>query len=320
VPRAARGYARRLLSSIVPWQRWGFSRFAARAGFATYFKGGWRGTAAGRLVHEVARFERGGERFSLAVLTDGNPSHEYGAATLRGLAARLFGADPPTRDATQPAARALQTRPGDGAAPAQAGPDPGSGEAGDPGHRRAGLVDVQRQAPGIALEIRYAGPRNLTGRRLPGYCRPWALLLEPVARDLARVQRHLRRRGLGLKVFDAYRPARATRALVRWAERGGRGELVGTYIARRSRHNAGIAVDLTLVRRGSRGELRMGGGYDQLSSRAHTLNARGRALRNRLTLQHAMQRFGFAPYALEWWHFEHRRATGPALDLPLGCG
>ena len=90
VPRRTRPYARRLLSSIVPRQRWGFSRYSLEAGWETFFKGGWRRTVAGRLVHEVARFERGGRRFSLAVLTDGNPSFDHGTATLRGVAARLF--------------------------------------------------------------------------------------------------------------------------------------------------------------------------------------------------------------------------------------
>ena len=286
-PSRTRAYARRLLSSVRPHQRWGFARAAEDAGFSTFMKAGWRPTPSGRLVHAVGRFERDGVVVSLAVLTDGSPSHAYGTATLRGIAERVF--DPEV-------------------APA----------AGAPAHRRAGLVDVQRDAPGIRLDIRYATTRNLTGAPLPGYCKPWALLLEPAARDLARVQRRLRRRGLGLEVFDAYRPARATRALVRWAERSGRGDLVGTYIARRSRHNVGGAVDLTLVR-GTK-QLPMGSAYDDLSPRAHTHAARGRALRNRLTLRRALRRFGFAPYDREWWHFEHRAARERALDLPLGCG
>jgi D-alanyl-D-alanine dipeptidase len=140
-----------------------------------------------------------------------------------------------------------------------------------------------------------------------------------VARDLARVQRFLRRQGLGLAVFDAYRPARASRALVRWARRTGRGHLVGTYIAQRSNHNLGSAVDLTLLRYSDGRRLRMGTGYDDLSPRAHTHAARGRILRNRLTLVRAMARFGFANYHREWWHFDHR-ASGPRhLDLSLGC-
>jgi D-alanyl-D-alanine dipeptidase len=191
--------------------------------------------------------------------------------------------------------------------------------AGTPETRRAGLVDVHRFGPGIEVELVYRTRDNLTGRRLPGYCREWALMLEPAARDLGRVQRHLRRRGLGLLVLDAYRPARASRALVRWARRSGRPELVGTYIAERSRHNLGSAVDLTLVRARDGRRLRMGSGYDELGPRAHTLNATGRVLRNRLVLERAMERFGFTGYWREWWHFEHRVLGASHLDLTLGC-
>jgi D-alanyl-D-alanine dipeptidase len=283
VPRRSRAYARRLLSSIVKWQRWGFSRYSLAVGFNTFFKGGWRGTADGRLVHEAALFERGPLRLSMAVLTDGNPSHDYGTATLRGVAERIF------------------RRPRAGSAAAD-------------------LVDIQRLAPGIRVELAYRTSRNITGRRLPGYCENRGLLLDSAARDLARVQRHLRRRGLGLLVVDAYRPARASRALVRWAERSGRADLVGTYIARRSRHNTGSAVDLTLVRASDGRRLPMGSGFDDLSTRAHTLNARGRALRHRLILERAMERFGWGGYWREWWHFEHRRGGSAYLDVPIGCG
>ena len=90
VPKRSRGYARGLLSSIVSYQRWGFASFAGAAGFRTFFKGGWRGTGMGQLVHEAALFERGDTRLSMAVLTDGNPSHDYGTETLRGVAQRVF--------------------------------------------------------------------------------------------------------------------------------------------------------------------------------------------------------------------------------------
>jgi D-alanyl-D-alanine dipeptidase len=205
------------------------------------------------------------------------------------------------------------------ALPASAAPQAEPGLAGSAATRAAGLEDIHRAAPGIALDIRYATRRNVTGARLPGYCRPWALLRPPAARALARVQRRLGRRGLGLLVFDAYRPARATRALVDWARRSGRGELVGTYIALRSRHNLGSTVDLTLVRLRDGRRLRMGTGYDELTERAATYNAGGRPLRNRLILASAMRRFGFEPYSREWWHFEHRSGGPRRLDVTLGC-
>ena len=324
-PRASRPYARRLLASIVPWQRWGFTRAARRAGFEIFLKGGWRRTAAGRLVHEVALLARAGARFSVAVLTDGNPSHDYGTATLRGVASRLLGRSD-ERTARSAVARAIVN-----AAHARSGSPAGRRasavrtavadppRAGNRATRRAGLVNILRLAPGIRLDLRYTTRRNITGERLPGYCRPWALLMRPVALDLARVQRYLRRRGHGLLVLDAYRPARATRALVDWARRTGRGHLVGTYIASRSNHNLGSAVDLTLVRLRDGRRLRMGGGYDRLSARAHTLNASGAALRNRLALKSAMERFGFVNYHREWWHYDHRVRGTRYLDLSLGC-
>jgi hypothetical protein len=90
VPPRSRAYALHLLSSIVAYQRWGFSRFSLRRGWHTFFKGGWRTTGTGSLVHEAALFKRRGKRFSLVVLTDGNPSHDYGTETLRGVAQRVF--------------------------------------------------------------------------------------------------------------------------------------------------------------------------------------------------------------------------------------
>jgi D-alanyl-D-alanine dipeptidase len=288
VPRASRGYARQLLSSIVSYQRWGFSRYSLGRGFKTFFKGGWRATGLGSLVHEAALFERGDTRISMAVLTDGNPSHDYGTETLRGVAARIF---PPRRRA--------------------------SASEDTPKHRRAGLRDVKRYGPGIRVDLTYRTKRNETGKPLPGYCKNWALMHERAAFNLGQVQRYLRRRGLGLLILDAYRPVRATQALVDWAYRTGRGHLVGTYIARRSRHNTGSAVDITLVRFRDGKRLRMGG-YD-LGPSSHTYNASGRILRNRLTLKTAMERFGFSAYLNEWWHFEHYIRPNRYLDLTLGC-
>jgi zinc D-Ala-D-Ala dipeptidase len=308
VPDASRGYARSLLSSIVGYQRWGFSRFSLAHGWRTFFKGGWRATAAGQLVHEAALFERRDTRVSMAVLTDGNPSHDHGTETLREVARRIFSGRRRPISANRPPAKP----------PASAELEDRTEEAGTPAHRKAGLFDVHRFGPGIRVHLSYATTRNETGTRLPGYCEHWALMHERAAFSLGQVQRYLRRRGLGLLILDAYRPVRATEALVRWAERTGRGHLVGTYIARRSRHNTGSAVDITLVRARDGKRLRMGG--FALGPGSHTYNASGRILRNRLTLANAMERFGFAAYLNEWWHFEHRVRPNRYLDLTLGCG
>jgi hypothetical protein len=86
VPPAHRRYARRLLSSIVSWQRWGIAPVARERGYKAFFKGGWRTG----LAHQAALLERGGRRIGLAVLTSGSPSQDYGIETIRGIAARVL--------------------------------------------------------------------------------------------------------------------------------------------------------------------------------------------------------------------------------------
>jgi Beta-lactamase enzyme family len=81
-----RAYARRLLASIVSWQRWGIAHVAARQGFSVRFKGGWR-TA---ITHQVALLQRDGRRLAIAVLTAGQPSMIYGEQTIEGVADRLL--------------------------------------------------------------------------------------------------------------------------------------------------------------------------------------------------------------------------------------
>jgi hypothetical protein len=88
VPRRHRAAALRLLSSIVPSQRWGIAQVRP-AGWALYFKGGW-GSGTGAVDHQVALLRRGKRRLSVAILTTSSPSHDYGKQTLRGVAARLL--------------------------------------------------------------------------------------------------------------------------------------------------------------------------------------------------------------------------------------
>jgi D-alanyl-D-alanine dipeptidase len=110
------------------------------------------------------------------------------------------------------------------------------------------LVDVQSVDSTIQVDLRYATAKNFTGAPLPGYEAQRALLLLEVATALGRVQARLRRDRVGLRIFDAYRPVRATRAMATWAQRTGRRELFKSgFIGERSQHNLGVAVDVTLV-------------------------------------------------------------------------
>jgi D-alanyl-D-alanine dipeptidase len=169
------------------------------------------------------------------------------------------------------------------------------------------LVDVRAVDSTIQVEARYATANNFTGAPLPGYNAPRALLRREAAAALARVQARLRTGDLGLRVFDGYRPVRATLAMVDWAERTGRRALLDSgYIARRSRHNLGVAVDLTLIDLVTGTEVPMGTPFDTFTEAAHTANAQGRVRRYRQILVRAMESEGFANYEQEWWHFSYQ--------------
>ncbi len=180
-----------------------------------------------------------------------------------------------------------------------------------------GLVDVQDLEPSIVVALNKLTSDNFTGQPLPGYEANRAFLRPQGAQALANVQRRLAPRRLGLKVYDAYRPARATRAMVAWARAQGRGDLVGPYIASVSYHNSGQAVDLTLIDLATGQELDMGTPYETFTPAAHTANATGPAAGNRALLVDAMHAEGFSNYEGEWWHFNYFVSDAAILDEPV---
>lgn len=180
------------------------------------------------------------------------------------------------------------------------------------------LVDVQRLAPDIRVEMRYATANNFTGAPLPGYEANRAMMRREAAAALGRVQQRLRARGLGLLVYDAYRPVRATEAMVEWTERVGRQDLVRDgYIASRSRHNLGVAIDLTLVDLTTGREIDMGTPFDTFGPAAHTASASGDVAGNRAILVQAMEAEGFENYPQEWWHFSYPLEGAVPFDVPI---
>jgi D-alanyl-D-alanine dipeptidase len=202
---------------------------------------------------------------------------------------------------------------------AQEGMEPPYPAAPDSVARRL-LVDVGALDSTIQVEARYATTNNFTGAVLPGYHANRVYLRREAAEALVRVQRRLRSGGMGLKLFDGYRPIRATVGMMDWARRTGQEQLFRDgYIASRSRHNLGLAIDLTLVDLSMGGrEVDMGTPYDTLNESAHWANASGRTLRYRQLLRRAMEAEGFTQYAKEWWHYSYE-VDGPtaAFDLEV---
>lgn len=202
----------------------------------------------------------------------------------------------------------------------------------------AGFVYVQDVAPGIEVDLRYASDRNFLGQRVDGYVEPRCILTRAAAEALGKVQADLGSFGLGLKIFDAYRPQRAVNHFVRWAQdledtkmtaeyypRVAKKDLFKEgYIAEKSGHSRGSTVDLTIVSfdaQGRRSELDMGTGFDFFGPESWPdsmlVSATQRA--HRMLLSLVMQKHGFAPYAKEWWHFTLKKEPFPQtyFDFPV---
>lgn len=188
----------------------------------------------------------------------------------------------------------------------------------------ARLVDVATAVEGVALDVRYATANNFMGEVL--YPAELALLRAPAAEALARVQAELAEQGLGLVVFDAYRPYRVT---VRMWEKIGDPDYVADP-AKGSRHNRGAAVDVTLARLADGVPLEMPTDYDDFSPRAHHnfQEFSDEVKANRALLRQVMEQQGFEALASEWWHYDFAGwREFDLLDLDLlavaevpGCG
>lgn len=221
----------------------------------------------------------------------------------------------------------------------------------------ADFVYLRDIDPSIQQDIRYAGANNFVGRRLAGYEAAECIVRRAVGLALRQAQRELAQRQLSLKMLDCYRPQRAVDDIYAWAQDGNetpaqrrynpsfsKTELFRLgYVATRSGHSSGAAVDLTLVDlratkgpsfdsrrayadctaaeplRAPEASVDMGTGYDCSDAKAHTAS---RAItpqqrRWRETLLAAMSSAGFKNYRLEWWHFSLPGIARASYDFPI---
>ncbi len=183
----------------------------------------------------------------------------------------------------------------------------------------SGFVLLSDFIPQIVQEIRYYSSYNFIGDRIDGYEEPCAILTKEAARALRQVSNEMIVQGYRLKIFDAYRPACAVRQFVLWGIEDQDIRMKpyfypalekqtlfrDGYIASKSSHSRGSAVDLTLLDMQSGKELDMGSPFDLFSEVSHP-SYRGvtdEQYENRMLLQQAMVRAGFVPLDCEWWHF-----------------
>jgi D-alanyl-D-alanine dipeptidase len=198
------------------------------------------------------------------------------------------------------------------------------------------FVSVAGACPGILVAASYGTTDNFTGAVVPGYRAPVALVSRPLAERLGEAQDRARSQGLLLKVFDGYRPAKAVRFFQEWA-RGPednpalkerfyptytRAELFERgFIAARSSHSRGAAVDLTLALPTGE-ELDMGTEFDFFHERSFTesplVGETARA--NRRRLRDVMEAAGFRNFPHEWWHFSLRTEPFPEQYFDFDVG
>jgi len=163
------------------------------------------------------------------------------------------------------------------------------------------LLDLQRAVPGIVMDIRYATGNNFTHKKV--YTSPRAFVRLKVARALWAVQKELSTHGLGLKVYDAYRPYAAT--LLFWDIIHDTAFVASP--AAGSRHNRGCAVDVSLVSLKTGKELKMPTPFDDFTAKASAdyQQIPEEAKLNRKLLINTMAKYGFIVYPTEWWHFDY---------------
>lgn len=169
------------------------------------------------------------------------------------------------------------------------------------------MVELRKLIPSIVYDLRYASTNNFMRRLMYPATTKNTFLRKPAAEALKKVQEELATKGLGLKIFDAYRPYSVTVKF--W-------ELVQDerYVAHPkngSGHNRGAAADLTIINLETGRELNMGTGFDNFSDTAHQGFTRLPAdvLQNRLFLKTIMEKHGFKPYNDEWWHYSWPEAA-----------
>jgi D-alanyl-D-alanine dipeptidase len=194
------------------------------------------------------------------------------------------------------------------------------------------FVRLSEVAPDIKQDIRYAGIDNFTGRPVPGYEAPVCWLKTEAAQALAKVAATAATEKLRLIVWDCYRPQRAMNAFMVWSAdekdqemkskyypRSPKKELfMRGYIARKSIHSTGYAVDIGLINADGT-PVDFGSGFDLFDTRSVTSSSEvsAAARTNRARLASLMYQKGFRNYPREWWHYALPDMPEKRYDEPI---
>ena len=198
-----------------------------------------------------------------------------------------------------------------------------------------GFVYLDEWIEDCIIDAKYFGTDNFLGRPVAGYEQPLVVASHEVAQGCIKAADILRKQGYVLKVFDAYRPQRAVDDFCRWAEDkiDQRRKSVhypnieklkmfeDGYVAEKSSHTRGRAVDLTIVDMSTHQEVDMGTIFDFMdpASWPDSPKVTETQRRNRYILRDAMLESGFSAYEFEWWHFNIEPEPYPDtyFDFPI---
>ena len=192
------------------------------------------------------------------------------------------------------------------------------------------FVLIKELIPSIVIEMRYGTNNNFTGRPIPGYGSRQAVITIATANALKKVQKELNKLGLGLKIFDAYRPQKAVNYFMKWSDQPSDTIMKNKYypnlkkntlfdlgyIASKSGHTRGSTVDVTLLyesgpEKGK--EVDMGSEWDLFGVRSGYRYVAISMIQkeNRRLLRELMIAHEFLPYDKEWWHFSLKNEPYP---------
>lgn len=212
-----------------------------------------------------------------------------------------------------------------------------TGQTSSAGHRLPeGFMYVDERVPGLVVDLKYCTADNFLGEPVDGYEAPRVIATEPAARALRGAQEELALFGLGLWIFDAYRPQQAVEHFIRWAADDGdtstqqafypgrrKQQLFDEgYVSKRSSHTRGSTFDLTLADLTDNTPLDMGTAFDFFGPESWPRwpGATRMQKNHRLLLRGIMGKYGFEPHDYEWWHFTLIDEPFPDtyFDFPVG--
>lgn len=198
-----------------------------------------------------------------------------------------------------------------------------------------GFVFLDETVQGIRWDAKYATWDNFTGKPVDGYTVNRIVGTFELADALKRVSETAAALGYGLLLWDGYRPQRAVNCFLHWSTQPEdyrtkekhyphieRSEMVAKgYVAAKSSHSRGSAIDLTIYDLNTGDMVPMGSGFDFMDDRSHHTSEAVTVseAKHRTLLRSIMEENGFESYENEWWHYLLKNEPYPDryFDFPV---